>query len=170
MKSSLKEQFARLGPIRELDRVPSGSPAVLSLRPGPALANVRTVAAAMSLARRGISLLKAKRAMEEMLSNGRAVVLLPTVEDASTLAGELADSGVRSAMVVSNEVDVKAVRERLGLTQEQFALRYGLDLDSLQNWEAKRRKPDAAARSYLRVIERMPESASEALEVPVTVP
>jgi putative transcriptional regulator len=124
----------------------------------------------MSLARRGISLLKAKRAMEEMLSNGRAVVLLPTVEDASTLAGELADSGVRSAMVVSNEVDVKAVRERLGLTQEQFALRYGLDLDSLQNWEAKRRKPDAAARSYLRVIERMPESASEALEVPVTVP
>lgn len=166
MKSSLKEQFARLGPIRELDRVPSGSPAVLSLRPGPALANLKTVTAAISLAKRGISLLKAKRAMEELLASGRAVVLLPTVEDASTLAAELEASGVRSAMVVSDEIDVKAVRQRLGLTQEQFALRYGLDLNSVQNWEAKRRAPDAAARSYLRVIERLPESASEALEVP----
>lgn len=70
-------------------------------------------------------------------------------------------------MVGSDEIDVKAVRERLGLTQEQFALRYGLDLNSLQNWETKRRRPDAAARSYLRVIERLPERTSEALEIDV---
>jgi putative transcriptional regulator len=170
MKSSLKEQFARLGPIRELNRVQSGSPAVLALRPGQVLAEVKTITAAISLARRGVSLLKAKRAIEEMLSRGRAVVLLPMVEDASILARELAGSGVRSSMVASEEVDVKSVRERLGLTQEQFALRYGLDLDSLQNWETKRRKPEAAVRSYLRVIEHMPETASEALETPVPMP
>ena len=167
MDSSLKERFARLGPIRVLDRVPSGSPAVLALRPGAVLAEVKTVAAAIALARRGIGLLKAKRALEEMLSAGRAVVLAPTVESVSALASELAESGVRAALVESDDIDVKAVRTRLGITQEQFALRYGLDLDSLQNWEAKRRKPDAAARSYLRVIARLPESASEALEVAV---
>lgn len=86
MDSSLRGQFARLGPIREIDRVPSASAAVLALRPDRVLANVRTVTAAISLARRGISLLKAKRALEEMLSKGRAVVLLPTVESVSVLA------------------------------------------------------------------------------------
>ena len=164
MNSSLKERFARLGPTRVLTPVRSGSPAVLALRPGPVAADIKTVAAAISLAQRGISLLKAKRTLEEALATGRAVVRLPSVDDASALAAELADSGIAAAMVVSRGVDVKAIRERLGLTQEQFSLRYGLDLDSLQNWESKRRKPDAAARSYLKVIDRLPERASEALE------
>lgn len=169
MNSSLKEQFGRLGPTRALDRVLYGSPAVVALRPGPTPANLKTVSAAIALARRGISLLKAKRAVEEMLSSGRAVVLLPTLESAPALAAELDSSGIRVATVASDEVDVRAIRDGLSLTQEQFALRYGLDLNSLQNWETKRRKPDAAARSYLRVIERLPEPASEALEVAISM-
>jgi putative transcriptional regulator len=56
------------------------------------------------------------------------------------------------------------------LTQEQFALRYGLDLDAVRNWEHKRRTPDLAAQSYLRVIERMPQEASEAQEAAITEP
>lgn len=167
MHSSLKEQFARLGPSRELDRVPSGSPAVLALRPDTDPARIKIVAAAIALARRGISLLKAKRTLEDMMSNGRAVLRLPTVESEAALASELASSGVEAKLVLSDEVDVKAVRERLGLTQEQFALRYGIDIDSVQNWETKRRRPDSAARSYLRVIDRLPDRASEALEVAV---
>lgn len=167
MNSSLREQFARLGPIQEVGRVPSGSPAVLSLRASPVLAEVKTVSAAIALARRGVSPLKAKRALEEMLSKGRSLVHLPTVEDASALAAELVESGIRPKLIASDAVDVKAVREKLGLTQEQFALRYGLDIRSVQNWEANRRKPDAAVRSYLRVIEHFPERASEALEVDV---
>jgi putative transcriptional regulator len=47
------------------------------------------------------------------------------------------------------------------LLQEQFAVRFGFDLDTLQNWE---RKPDRAVMAYLRVIERMPDAASEAQE------
>lgn len=164
MSLSLKERFERLGPSRVLDRVQSGSPAVVALRVGPDPARVKTVAAAISLCRRGITMLRAKRAMEEMLTVGRAVLSLPVVEDSAVLAAELFTSGVVATTIVSPDVDVRAVRERLGLTQEQFSLRYGFDLASIQSWEAGRSSPDTAARSYLRVIERIPEQASQALE------
>jgi hypothetical protein len=39
-----------------------------------------------------------------------------------------------------------------------------LDLDAVRNWEHKRRKPDLAAQSYLRVTARLPDQASEAQE------
>jgi putative transcriptional regulator len=64
-------------------------------------------------------------------------------------------------------VDVRKLRERLGLTQEQFSLRFGLELDAVRNWEYGRRQLDKAARSYLAVIERDPEMVPDALAVPV---
>jgi putative transcriptional regulator len=164
MKSSLKERFARLGPTRVIDRVRDGSPAVLSLRPSYDRKDVETVSIALALAKRGISMLRAKRAVEEMMECGRVVLLLPKVESESALAMELAEAGCTAASMATHEVDVRELRERLGLTQEQFALRYGLDLDAIRNWEHKRRTPDPAAQSYLRVIERMPQQASEAQE------
>jgi putative transcriptional regulator len=163
MKSRFKERLERLGPVRDVPRVDSGSSVVVSLRPVTNL-KVKTVPAALALAKRGLSLLRAKRAVEEMLSTGRAVVKLPTVEDQSTLRAELAKLGVRTRSVGERDVDIRRLRESLNLTQEQFALRYGIDLDTLQNWERNRRKPDQAVRSYLRVIERMPGPASDAQE------
>ena len=76
MESSLRERFARLGPIRTIDRVASGSPAVFVLTPMPDRAGIKTVTAAIELARRGIPLLRAKRALEEMLAEGRTYVHL----------------------------------------------------------------------------------------------
>jgi DNA-binding transcriptional regulator YiaG len=77
---------------------------------------------------------------------------VPTVEHEATLTRELAEAGVVATPAAPPEaVDVRAIRDRLGLTQEQFALRYGLDLDAVRNWEHGRRRPDTAARSYLRV-------------------
>ena len=64
-------------------------------------------------------------------------------------------------------VDVRKLRERLSLTQEQFALRFGLELDAVRNWEYGRREPDAAAKSYLTVIDKAPEAVQEALAVAV---
>ena len=170
MTSSLKERLERLGPIRGVDQVPSGSPVVLSLRPGPDLRRVKTISATMALAKRGLSLLRAKRAVEEMVEHGRAVILAPKVESETALAAELAEAGCSVATVATQDVDVRALRERLALTQEQFALRYGLDLDAVRNWEHRRRTPDPAARSYLRVIARWPDQASEAQEEIVARP
>jgi putative transcriptional regulator len=55
----------------------------------------------------------------------------------------------------------------LDLAQEQFALRLGLELDAVRNWECGRREPDVAAKSDLTVIERDPGAVQEALAVPV---
>ena len=59
---------------------------------------------------------------------------------------------------------LRQMRADLDLTQEQFALRFGFDLDALQNWEQGRRKPDRAISAYLRVIARNPDAAARAQE------
>jgi putative transcriptional regulator len=48
------------------------------------------------------------------------------------------------------------------MTWEQFALRFGLDVDTLRNRETGRRDMDAAARSYLRVIWNDPKAVERA--------
>ena len=60
-------------------------------------------------------------------------------------------------------IDIRAIREKLDFTQEQFALRYGLDVDAVRNWETGRRTPDTAAQSYLRAIRANPEAVEAAL-------
>jgi putative transcriptional regulator len=73
--------------------------------------------------------------------------------------------GARDGFVahVPEEIDVAAIRKRLGLSQAEFAGRFGFKLDALQNWEQGRRRPDGAARAFLRVIEREPEAVRRAL-------
>ncbi|RXK82124.1 transcriptional regulator [Chlorobaculum sp. 24CR] len=64
---------------------------------------------------------------------------------------------------VPEEVDVKAIRKSLGLTQPEFSLRFGFDIRAVQDWEQKRRKPERSARVLLTVIAREPEAVSRAL-------
>jgi putative transcriptional regulator len=61
-------------------------------------------------------------------------------------------------------IDVKALRLRLELSQQQFALRYGFNITTLRQWEQGLRSPDKAARTLLVVIERSPEVVSDALK------
>ena len=60
--------------------------------------------------------------------------------------------------------DVRAIRAATGLTREAFATRFGLKLNAVRDWEQGLRKPDPAARTLLRVIEREPEAVVRALE------
>jgi putative transcriptional regulator len=64
---------------------------------------------------------------------------------------------------VPEDVDVKAIRSRLGLSQAEFSRRYAVSRRSLQEWEQGRRRPEAAVRAYLTVIERNPRAVEEAL-------
>jgi putative transcriptional regulator len=59
---------------------------------------------------------------------------------------------------------VKEIRKKLHMTQEQFALRFHLPLGTLRDWEQGAKQPDTAARSYLRVIEKAPQTVMQALE------
>jgi putative transcriptional regulator len=59
--------------------------------------------------------------------------------------------------------EVKAIRERLGVSQEKFAFILGVSKRTIENWEQGRRHPTGAARSLLRVVEADPEHALKAL-------
>jgi putative transcriptional regulator len=53
---------------------------------------------------------------------------------------------------------VKALRQRLGMTQIEFAEAFRLPISTLRDWEQLRSTPDAPARALLRAIEREPET------------
>jgi putative transcriptional regulator len=53
--------------------------------------------------------------------------------------------------------NVKKLRERIGISQEQFAETYRIPLETLRDWEQKRKSPDATARRHLEVIDRDPD-------------
>ena len=58
---------------------------------------------------------------------------------------------------------VRLLRDRLDLSQADFAGRFRIPVASLRDWEQGRRLPDAATRAYLTVIEREPEAVLRAL-------
>ena len=67
-------------------------------------------------------------------------------------------------VAVPARVDVKAIREASGLSQSEFASRYGISERSLQEWEQSLRQPEGAVRAYLTVISRIPRAVQEALK------
>ncbi len=60
-------------------------------------------------------------------------------------------------------MDVKKLRRKRGLSQSEFAYRYGFSPRTLQEWEQGRAQPDSAVRAYLTVIDRNPKAVEEAL-------
>jgi putative transcriptional regulator len=59
--------------------------------------------------------------------------------------------------------DVKAVREKTGLSQSVFAAMIGVKVKTLQNWEQHRRNPTGAAAALLTIFDREPETAMKVL-------
>jgi putative transcriptional regulator len=64
---------------------------------------------------------------------------------------------------VPEEVDVKAIRNRLGMTQARFSNTFGFSLDAIKHWEGGRRSPEAPARTLLTVIDKNPAAVLTAL-------
>lgn len=56
------------------------------------------------------------------------------------------------------EPDVKAIRERTGLSQTRFAYLIGVKPKTLQNWEQHRVRPAGPARALLKIVEANPEA------------
>jgi putative transcriptional regulator len=66
--------------------------------------------------------------------------------------------------IASDDVDdVRALRTRLGLSQEAFAARFGFSVDAVRQYESRRRVPTGPARTLLRVIAREPDAVTRAL-------
>jgi putative transcriptional regulator len=60
-------------------------------------------------------------------------------------------------------VDVAALRRRIGMTQEQFAARFGFSVATLRHWERGDRKPRGPALVLLNVINGNPSAVMQAL-------
>jgi putative transcriptional regulator len=82
--------------------------------------------------------------------------------DAIAIAKGEADPAAYRVHVPAN-VDVLRIRRNMGLTREAFALRFGLSLGTVRDWEQRKRRPEGAARVLLAVIEKEPEAVARAL-------
>jgi putative transcriptional regulator len=65
---------------------------------------------------------------------------------------------------VPQSIDVKKLREKLGMSQPEFALKFGFSLGTLRQWEQGRRSPEGPARVLLTVISHSPAAVKKALE------
>ena len=65
---------------------------------------------------------------------------------------------------VGDAIDVHLIREKLGLSQADFASKYRFNLVALRQWEDGIAEPDAAIRAYLLVIDRNPAAVEDALK------
>jgi len=74
------------------------------------------------------------------------------------------DVPVRITHVQVPDVDVSKVRRQMGLSQTQFALKFGFPPATLRNWEQGRVRPDTPTRVLLAVIEKHPESVEDVLK------
>ena len=68
-----------------------------------------------------------------------------------------------SRVFIVEQPDVKAVREKTGLSQAMFAAMIGVKVKTLQNWEQHRRNPTGAAVALLAIFDREPETAMKVL-------
>ncbi len=71
-------------------------------------------------------------------------------------------SGVK--LYQPHAVDVSNLRQRLSLTQEQFAARFGFSVATLRHWERGDRSPSGASLVLLNVIDRNPTAVLQALQ------
>jgi putative transcriptional regulator len=70
---------------------------------------------------------------------------------------------VHVTLVQVPEVDVRDVRTKMGLSQAQFATKFGFPPATLRNWEQGRARPDAPTRVLLAVIAKHPEAVEDVL-------
>lgn len=74
--------------------------------------------------------------------------------------------GVRVTVVQVNRVpavDVRSLRRQFGLSQSQFAARFGFTAATVRNWEQGRTQPDGPSRVLLAVIAHHPDAVEDAL-------
>jgi putative transcriptional regulator len=64
---------------------------------------------------------------------------------------------------VPPDVDVKAVRKRLCLSQEAFASEFAFSIAQIRDWEQGRTRPLHSNRAYLLLIDRHPDMVRKAL-------
>jgi len=111
----------------------------------------------------GVAVRTVKKVVEDLAAGQTAYVEAPEVGDYEGMKRKLAEHGVVLHRIAPQPVDVQALRARLGISQEAFAGRYGLDVATVRNWEQGRTRPDGPAVALLHLIDRDPDKIVELL-------
>ena len=94
------------------------------------------------------------------------VAARPSIAERTAVAIKQAGAHARGehvpGLVARKPVDVKAVRAKVDMSQNEFATTFGFTLGAVRDWEQHRRTPERAAATLMRVIEIAPEIAKKA--------
>lgn len=74
-------------------------------------------------------------------------------------------SGKRNEVVVHEPetIDVKAIRQKTGMSQQRFCATFGISLGTLRHWEQGLRSPRGPARVLLKVVDNDPQAVIRAV-------
>lgn len=166
--SELKARLARLGPVRDADPPPSFSgeliPLVLRLE-GPLDRPIHVI---QRLRAAGLTLRTGHAVINRLAERRIAVCDIAEGANIPSLAADLATMNVHVLRRRQQDPGmIPEVRARHGLSQREFAQLLGIDIDTLQNWEQGRNRPDAAALSLVMAFDKSPEFVEQAAFEPV---
>jgi DNA-binding transcriptional regulator YiaG len=169
INSELMARLARLGPVRVADPPPSFSGADVTL----VLRRVGKLDRPVDLVHRlraaGMTLRAAHAIGCQIREQPFAVARIREGAGIEALAADLLSMNVRVERRRRPEPGLIAeVRKRHDLSQREFADLLGVELDTLQNWEQGRNRPDAAALSLAMAFDAAPETIQAAMFEPVT--
>jgi putative transcriptional regulator len=79
-------------------------------------------------------------------------------------AGEIRHGHQRPSRVFRYRVpNIRTIRSKLRVSQNEFALMLGVSARTLQNWEQGRREPEGPAKALLTIADKNPAAVLKAL-------
>lgn len=75
---------------------------------------------------------------------------------------------LKTTIITPPLIDVKRLRDSLGLSQREFAERYGFPSTTIENWEQGLSEPEGPARVLLTMIEQNPTLVENEIKKPET--
>jgi DNA-binding transcriptional regulator YiaG len=118
---------------------------------------------AIALKKLGLTLRKAHSVLNQLAEGKAAAVRIQMSDSFKAGSVELGKLGVDALKIEKADPDPRAIRDKLGISQAEFAIRFCLELDTIQNWEQGRSQPDPAAKVLLRVIDKCPDVVESVL-------
>ena len=100
------------------------------------------------------------------LRDGQEFPLAPSMPFAAPATTTVALATTTGALEMATSPVVRDLRRRARLTQQEFAARLGVPVDTIRNWEQGKRMPRGPARALLAVIAHAPETVFAALARP----
>lgn len=102
-----------------------------------------------------------KRTSQKKDSVGSEIIA--ALQNAAAYAKGDKTKGHAHQILVPSRINVKRVRRKLRMSQNDFAEHFGISAATLRNWEQGRRQPEGPARVLLTIIDREPAAVQRVL-------